>query len=322
MSRSHPTEDSVTSPAPEAEGNLPAPTQAKWLDARTAAGGAFVVILAAIFGRPLYHLMVYAMGTSLHSHVVLVPFISAYLITIERASLPRETQASLSLGALFGVGGAAAFIAARHSSTASFSENDHLALITFSFLCFLWAGGFVSMGRAWMRAAAFPLAFLLFMVPLPDAAVEWLETASKYASAEAAAFLLGVVGAPMFREGLVFRLPGIAIEVAQECSGIRSSWVLFITSLLASHLFLRTNWRRAVLVAFVIPLGIIRNGFRIAVIGWLCVRYGPHMIDSIIHRRGGPFFFVLSLGPLFALLWWLRRSETRKDVGAAPASRR
>jgi exosortase/archaeosortase family protein len=104
-------------------------------------------------------------------------------------------------------------------------------------------------------------------------------------------------------------LPGIVLEVAQECSGIRSSWVLFITSLLASNLFLKRPWRRIVLVAFVIPLAIVRNGFRILVIGLLCVHVGPHMADSFIHRQGGPLFFVLSLGPLFLLLVWLRRQE-------------
>jgi hypothetical protein len=41
------------------------------------------------------------------------------------------------------------------------------------------------------------------------------------------------------------------------------------------------------------------------------MKYGPQMIDSPIHHRGGPIFFSLSLIPLFALLWWLRASETR-----------
>jgi exosortase/archaeosortase family protein len=88
--------------------------------------------------------------------------------------------------------------------------------------------------------------------------------------------------------------------------------VLVITSVLASQLFLDSPWRRLVLVAFVIPLGIIRNGFRILVIGLLCVYVGPHMIDSAIHSQGGPLFFVLSLGPLFAVLWWLRCGELRR----------
>jgi exosortase C (VPDSG-CTERM-specific) len=173
-----------------------------------------------------------------------------------------------------------------------------------------------------MAAVAFPTAFLLFMVPLPDAVVERLETASKLASAEAAAFFFNASGTPVLRDGLFFRLPGIVIEVAQECSGIRSSWVLFITSLLASHLFLQSSWRRVVLVAFVIPLGVVRNGFRILVIGWLCVEYGPHMIDSVVHKKGGPMFFLISLVPMFLLLVWLRSSEARKQASPVrtPAS--
>jgi exosortase C (VPDSG-CTERM-specific) len=160
-----------------------------------------------------------------------------------------------------------------------------------------------------MRAAAFPLAYLIFMVPMPDAMVNTLETASKYASAEVANVLFHLTGTPFLRAGLVFQLPNITIEVAQECSGIRSSWVLLMTSILAANLFLKSSWRRVVLIALVIPLGILRNGFRILVIGLLCVNAGPQMIHSPIHTRGGPVFFVLSLIPFLLLLWWLRRSE-------------
>ena len=155
------------------------------------------------------------------------------------------------------------------------------------------------------------------MVPLPDAAVHWLERASALASAEAAAMYFSIAGTTLVRNGTVFELPGIVLEVAKECSGIRSSWVLFITSLLASHLFLKSPWRRIVLVAFVIPLGILRNGFRVFVIGVLCVHIGPHMIDSFIHRQGGPFFFALSLVPLFVLLWWLQARGAAGEVSPA-----
>jgi exosortase len=160
-----------------------------------------------------------------------------------------------------------------------------------------------------MRAAAFPLAFLAFMIPLPDAAVDALERALVAASADAAEMFFWVSGTPVFRQGNTLTLPGMVLEVVQECSGIRSTVVLFITSVLASHLFLKSSWRRVALVAFVIPLGILRNGFRILVVGLLCVHIGPHMSESFIHRRGGPIFFVLSLIPLLALLGWLRRGD-------------
>jgi exosortase len=149
------------------------------------------------------------------------------------------------------------------------------------------------------------------MVPMPDAMADALETASQYASAEVANVFFQLSGTPILRAGRIFQLPNITIEVAQECSGIRSSWVLLMTSILAANLFLKTSWRRIVLVAFIIPLGILRNGFRILVIGLLCVNLGPQMIHSPIHTRGGPVFFVLSLIPLLLLLWWLRKSEIR-----------
>jgi exosortase C (VPDSG-CTERM-specific) len=190
--------------------------------------------------------------------------------------------------------------------------NDTLALWAFAFFCFVIAGGFVFLGKEWMRAAAFPMGFLIFLVPLPDSVVNALETASQYASAEAAAMFFNLTGTPVLRQGpLIFQLPNITVQVAQECSGIRSSWVLFITGLLAAHLFLRSPWRRFFLIAFIIPLGVLRNGFRILVLGLLCVHIGPHMIDTAIHHRGGPIFFALSLVPLFGVLWWLWRGERR-----------
>jgi exosortase len=129
------------------------------------------------------------------------------------------------------------------------------------------------------------------MIPLPDLAVNLLETVYKLASTDTAHMLFIFPGTPVFRDGTMFQLPGIVFEVAQECSGIRSTLALFMTSLVASHLFLKSPWRRIVFVAFVIPLGILRNGFRILVIGLLCVHLGPKMIHSIVHKQGGPAFF-------------------------------
>jgi exosortase C (VPDSG-CTERM-specific) len=278
----------------------------------------FAASLTAVFLKALLSLAIHAASHDLHSHILLIPFVSAYLIYIRRDSLPKDYCFSLGWGVPLLIGGVILLATAwtRDAIGGWLSHNDYLALCALAFVCFLAAGGFLFLGRRWMAAAAFPFAFLLFLVPLPDFLVDWLETASKLASAEAANLLFQMSGTPMLREGNIFALPGITLEVAQECSGIRSSWVLFITSLLAANLFLKEPWRRVVLVAAVIPLGIVRNGFRIVVIGLLCVNYGPEMINSIFHRRGGPLFFALSLGPLFLLLWWLRRSEVHSSSPA------
>ena len=277
---------------------------------RVRAGGwaAFIAGLTLAFASPLSTLLVLAAGNDLHSYTPIVPLVTAYLLFIrdERVLGPyRSSIAGTTALAAAGLAAVAAWAVWREG----LSANDHLTLLVLAYVLFIAAGGFLFLGSAWMRSAAFPMAFLLFMVPLPDAAVYWIERGLVLASADASAFLFNVTGTPMYREGTILALPGIVLEVAQECSGIRSTWILFITSVLASHLFLHSPWRRVLLVAFIIPLGIVRNGFRILTIGLLCVHVGPHMIDSVIHHRGGPIFFALSLIPLFLLLVWLRRGD-------------
>ena len=281
----------------------------------------YIGALTLAFVRPLMTLLVHALNDSLDSHIPLVPLIAAYLLHARAPSAQPGRPSIRAALPLVALGITAVTMAVRWEG--SVSNNDRLALMTGSYLSFVWAGGFLFLGSKWMAAAAFPVCFLVFMVPMPDALVFWLETGSVVASADVSALFFKWTGTPIVRDGTVFALPGIVIRVAQECSGIRSSWVLLITSLAAAYLFLRSPWRRLALVAFVVPLAIVRNAFRILTIGLLCVHVGPHMIDSVIHHRGGPLFFVLSLLPLtmFLLFLWKRESLTRRTSpdGFTPA---
>lgn len=271
---------------------------------------ASLAVITLLFARPLSQLASVALQNNLHSYIPLVPVITVYLLMIQRRPHLANYSSSGAATAVFAAAGAAGTAAALIFRE-TLSTNDYLCLAIAGYVAFLEAATFLFLGSRWMTAAAFPMSFLVFMIPLPDLAVYWFEHGLVLASADAAAFLFEVTGTPLLRDGTVLALPGIVLRVAQECSGIRSSWVLFITSLVASHLLLRSPWRRAALVALVIPLGIIRNAFRILVIGLLCVYVGPHMVDSPIHRRGGPVFFALSLVPFFLMAIWLHRQESK-----------
>jgi exosortase/archaeosortase family protein len=89
--------------------------------------------------------------------------------------------------------------------------------------------------------------------------------------------------------------------------------VLFITSLIAGHLFLRSPWKKLILALAVFPLGIIRNAFRIYFLSMASAHWNPDIIHSPLHHRGGPIFFALSLVPFFLLLLWLKRSEKQSS---------
>lgn len=287
-------------------------------DERSAIPRSFIIatlILAALFSVPLFRLARFAAGSELYSHINLIPFISAFLVWLNRRTLPPPSApmpaAVSGLFFLFGVTvlGIWGFFA---WSRPQLALENSLAASTLSFLLFFWSICGRFFGKNTLRSLLFPLCFLVFMVPFPTFVRHALETGLQYSSAQAAFAIIKLSGTPVFfQDGLVFQLPGFSMQVAPECSGIHSTLALFITSVLAGHFFLRTPWKSAVFALAVIPLGILRNGFRVFVIGELCVRIGPHMVDSPIHRRGGPLFFVLSLIPLFLLLYFLVRSERR-----------
>ena len=275
-----------------------------------------LVTLTLAFAVPLWRLVQHALDEELHSHIVLIPFVSLYLAWLVRDKLPACARPSYLPGALLIVAAFTAFFLPLFT-VGELSENDDLSRWSATYVLMTGALGFLCLGRARMRLLAFPFFFLVFMIPLPDMAVQALEQWLMRASATASHWLFQLTGTSVFRSGQSLQLPNITLQVARECSGIRSTWVLLITSLIAAYLFLERKHHRMIVVALVLPLGVVRNALRIVVIGLLCVHIGPDMIDSWIHHRGGPVFFAISLIPLFLvaliLRWIEARSRKRKN---------
>jgi exosortase C (VPDSG-CTERM-specific) len=269
-----------------------------------------VAILVLCFAKPLFDLLQLAVKDDLYSYIPLIPLISIYLVWLQKKSLPRFSEPARKLAAMFFAGGSAIIAGYLFVvRSASLANEDYLALTIFAFLLFFTGACCLFLGKEMSRAVAFPIGLLVFMIPFPEFVRHGIETFLQNGSAFVAAGLFKLLGMPVYQDGLMFRLPGFNLEVAPECSGIRSSLVLFIMSLLTGYLFLRKPWNRTMLALAVIPLALLRNGFRIFVIGELCVRVGPEMINSPIHRHGGLLFFILALLPLFLLLILLRKFE-------------
>jgi len=270
-------------------------------------------LLAVCFGSPLLRLVSFARHSDLFSYILLIPFISGYLIWSIRTKLNFESVRPCWPGAALGFAAGGAILAGywmgRHGGWMP-QTQDYLGLMTLAFLCCFWGVCLATLGYKLPGQVFFPLAFLAFAVPLPANWQDHIDTFFQHTSAGAAVGFCNVAREPVLRDGLVLQFPGIALRVAPECSGIHSTLVLLITSLLACYLFLRRFWTRAALVLAVIPLAILRNGFRVFTLGWLCSHVSPSMIDSPIHHKGGPIFFALSLIPFFLLLVFLRKKDS------------
>jgi exosortase len=270
-----------------------------------------------IYSPVLWLLFRHALDAEIHQHIILVPFICVYLI----CTAQRRHQLSVPAEPSRLAAGASAFAAVLLAVTAwtlyksaAISDNDALSLASISFLMVLFGVALLSFGWTFLRPFIFPLAFLLFAVPLPDALVHYASVFLQHASAHAAWLLLRLSGMPFTRDGFFFHLPGLDIVVAEQCSGFRSTYVLFIASFLAGELLVQRPLNKMLLVAAVLPIAILRNGFRVALISWLTVKVNPHIIEGPLHHRGGPIFFLLGLIPFFGCLWWLRRREAQLSL--------
>jgi exosortase len=188
-------------------------------------------------------------------------------------------------------------------------STNSLSLLVLA-MVFVWLGAFaLFFGTRAFRSAAFPLLFLLFMVPIPEPALSKMIYFLQAGSTEMAEAFFGIVGVPYLRQGFVFELPGVAIRVAEECSGIRSTLALLITTVLASYLFLKSSRRRLILCISVVPIAIFKNGLRIATLSTLSVYVNPAFLKGNLHHRGGIVFFMIALVPMALLLTLLQKGE-------------
>jgi len=106
-------------------------------------------------------------------------------------------------------------------------------------------------------------------------------------------------------------IPGLDIEVATECSSIRSSTILIVITLILGQLFLRTWWRKTLLVLAAALFAVVKNAVRIFTIAELGTRVDPGYLDGKLHHNGGIIFLALAVLAVVGLLWILRKNEAR-----------
>lgn len=164
-------------------------------------------------------------------------------------------------------------------------------------------------GVSVLRALAFPLCLLFCLVPLPDFLLNGMIVSLQTGSASAARWLFELARVPVTQKGVLLSIPGLDIEVARECSSIRSSMVLIVTTLVLAHLFLR-SWRpKLLLILVAIPISVAKNALRIFVIAQLAVHVNPEYLNGSLHRHGGIVFLTIAMVWIAMLLWLLARSE-------------
>ena len=236
-----------------------------------------------------------------YSHGLLVPFVSAWLVYQRRTELAALIPQP-SLGAITIVAAAIVLMAAGLSAAEFFVTRVSLLVLLAGVVAFV-------LGWAYLRLLALPLAFLLFMVPLPTLVFNAIAIPLQLLASQLAIIGLECIGVPALRDGNVIVLPNTSLEVVEACGGIRSLISLGATSLLFAVVSLRRPVSQLVLVASSIAIAVSMNGARVAGTGVLAYHYGPGMAEGFFHEFSGWVVFVAALGCLAGEAALLRRLE-------------
>ena len=245
-----------------------------------------------------------------YSHIVLVlPIVGALFWLNWKSITTKLSSAKFAGNIALGLAIVLAILGQKAQAV-----DIHLALMMFALVTW-WLGCFIfGFGLQAFHAAFFPLTFLYWLVPWPqgvlDVVVSWLQ----YESAQSARLLFTLARIPVSLDGITLILPGLTLNVAPECSSIRSSLLLIITTMIFAHLFLKSFWRKFALVLAAILLSPAKNGLRIFVIGYFAVR-DQNFLHGWLHLHGGFIFLGIAQLIIFLLLWLLNRGERSSAPG-------
>jgi exosortase len=267
-------------------------------------------ISLAVWWRPLTSSFALALRDDQYTHVLLILPISVALIFVDWKS--PEPSTGVSLGVSSGLLIAAALGSAVARLGAIPLHPDEQLSLNMLALVMWWMGAFIfSFGTGTFRRALFPLCFLFWIVPIPQFLLNPIVRLLQEGSVASAHMLFAALGVPVAQDGTRLTIPGLTVEVARECSSIRSSLMLVVTTMVVSQTLLRTAWRKALVIAVAIPLSVAKNGLRIFVLAMLATRVDRSFLTGRLHHEGGIIYFLIALAAIGVLIWAARRGEEK-----------
>ncbi|MFY9560017.1 MAG: exosortase/archaeosortase family protein [Terriglobales bacterium] len=283
---------------------------------RTLQFGLLLAVGLGLWWRPLADTLRVALISDAHSHILLIVPLSCALVFLRRKTRLPDPNPSVGTGSALLI--VALLIAGFSKYGADGLPQDVRLSLSILALVAWWIGSvLLCFGARVFQAFLFPLCLLFWIVPIPELALDAIIPFLQHQSAFAARVMFLLIGVPVTQDGIMLSIPSLDIEVARECSSIRSSMILVITTMVLSHLFLRSSWRKALLIAAAVPVAVAKNGLRIFAIAQLGTRVDSAFLDGNLHHRGGIVFFAISVMAVIGCLWALRRTDRPETASAS-----
>jgi exosortase len=221
------------------------------------------------------------------SHGFAVPLISAYLLWSRRRLL-ADAEIRGSLVGLPIIVLAIAMLVVGSRGGEPFVARLSLPLALFGIVLFF-------MGRRVAAYAWVAVAYLAFMVPLPYVTLKALTYQSRLFDAGITATIIGWLGVPVLRSGVMLHLPNMTLEVADDCSSVPAIAALLALGAAYAQIQARPAWVRVALTLSAAPLGLFSNIVRLILTTLGAYYLGPIALNNMIHKFNGTSVFLLTV---------------------------
>ena len=226
-----------------------------------------------------------------YSHGFLVPLVTAFLLWGSRREL-RRTPVGWDWRGLWLIVPSLGVLLLGTAGAEYFLQRVSLVGLLGGLLWFC-------AGPGWARLCTFPIAFLLFAVPIPYVVYYSLSFPLQQLAAKAAGASLVAIGIPAVRVGNTIELPNGTLEVAEACSGLRSLVALLAMGALFARFTQDRAWRRWAVFLSTVPIAIFGNALRVFATGLGVYLGGQKWAEGRIHESMGLLIFAFALAALF-----------------------
>jgi len=267
-------------------------------------------LLLLLYASMLKHLVLQWWSDADYSHGFLVPLFSGYVLWRTRDRWMSCEVKPSNFGLLVMLG-AIGLLVVGSLGAELFTSRFSLLVLLAGMILFL-------AGWKFLRAVAFPLCFLIFMIPLPVIIYNQITFPLQLLASRFATFLLDLVHVPVLRDGNILILSNYSLEVVEACSGIRSLMALISLAVIYVYFLEPRRWAQLVLVVLMVPIAIATNAIRIMGAGMMAHRFGPAAAEGFLHEFSGWVIFLVAL-VLFFVCHWILRHIGRVARGSAHA---
>jgi exosortase B len=173
-------------------------------------------------------------------------------------------------------------------------------------------------GPAAVRAAWFPLLFMIFMIPYPATLVDALTQPMKIAVSYAAEHVLFALGYPIARTGVIIQIGQYQLLVADACAGLNTLFTLEALGLMYLNVVRHSSWTRNVgLAILIVPISFVANVIRVISLTLITYYFGDDAGQGFLHGFAGLVLFLSALLLIIGTDSLLRFAPRGGEPGAA-----